>query len=220
MIKAIILDFGSVIYKTDWKKVNKFFYNKNGFNILVAEANDGESVRIYKDSDLGKEDFRNFFLRINPDILDIDKIIRDYKEGYSKFKILNKNLLRIVKDLGKKEIILFGFSDVKKEHYEANLESGLYNGFTKIFTSYKFKNLKSEKEAFEKLISELNKYNLNPSERIFVDDHLPNIENAKKFGFKTIHYTEFPLVKSFKKKLKKFLKTNEAPNRGRTAELG
>ncbi|MAG10707.1 hypothetical protein CMI44_00120 [Candidatus Pacearchaeota archaeon] len=93
MIKAIILDFGSVIYKAKWEKMNDFFFEKNGFNILVGGAKDQELIRIYTESDVGKEDFKKFFLRIKPDLEDIEKVIKDYKEGYSKFKVINRELL-------------------------------------------------------------------------------------------------------------------------------
>jgi FMN phosphatase YigB (HAD superfamily) len=203
MIRAIIFDFGSVIYKTNWKELNRFFFERNGFNILVSEMDDEELVRIYKESDLGKEDFEKFFIRIKGDV-DVKKAVDDYKEGYSKFKILNYGLLDLISRLRKKDIMLFGFTDIKKEHYEANLESGLYEGFIEIFASYKFGNIKSEKEAFEKLGVELKKYGLSPPECIFIDDHLPNIENAKKFGFNVIHYGDFPSVKKIRGELEKY----------------
>src|SRR3989338_4985121 len=106
MIKAIIFDFGGVIYETKWKEFDEFFSKKNGFSILVANSEDKELIRIYKDSDLGKENFKKFFFRINPDIKDINKVLSDYKECYSKFKIINKKLLKIIKNLREKGLRL------------------------------------------------------------------------------------------------------------------
>lgn len=205
MIKALIFDFGSVIYKTKWKDLNNFFFKKNGFNILVSNTNDEELIRIYKESDVGKEDFSKFFFRLNSNIDDINKVISDYKEGYSKFKVINKEMLDIISNLREQGFLLFGFTDIKKEHYEANVESSLYGGFEEVFASYKFGHLKSEKEAFEKLEEELKKYNLRPEECVFIDDHLENIDNAKEFGFKTIHYEEFPVIDSFKSQLNEII---------------
>ena len=209
MIKAIIFDFGSVIYKTKWKELNDFFSEKNGFSVLIANSEDEELIRIYRDSDVGKENFKKFFFRINPNIADIKKILNDYREGYSKFKILNEDLLAIIKELKEQGFELFGFTDTKKEHYDANVASGIYNGFKKIFTSFEFGHLKRGKEAFKKLAGELKKYNISPPECIFVDDLLENIENAKDIGMKTIHYTDFPSVNSFREKLKRIINTNK-----------
>ncbi len=105
MIKAIIFDFGSVIYKTDWKKLNKHFLKKFGFDILFENKNDDELVRIYKMSDIGKEDYRKFFLRINPELEDIGEVISHYKKIYFKSKILNKELMDFIMKLKKKYII-------------------------------------------------------------------------------------------------------------------
>jgi len=203
LIKAIILDFGSVIYKTKWKDMNNFFFEKNGFNILVGGSKDQELIRIYTESDIGKEDFKKFFLRIKPDLKDIKKVIKDYKEGYSKFKVINQELLEVIKELKEKGIRLFGFTDIKKEHYYSNIESGIYEGFEEIFASFKFKCLKSDPRAFELLTEKLKEYSLNPEECLFIDDHLENIERAKEKGYNTMHYQNFPEVEKIKKELEK-----------------
>ena len=204
MIKAIVLDFGGVIYKTKWKEVNDFFFKKNGFDILVGNSNNKELIQIYNESDIGKEDFKRFFLVSNPNISDINKVVEDYKEGYAKFKILNEKLLKIIQDIKTKGIKLFGFSDIKKEHFEANKESGIYNGFEKIFTSFEFGCLKSNEKAFELLIKELKSYELNPEECLFIDDNIENVKRAEEKGFNVIHYDDFPRIKRIKKKLKEF----------------
>jgi len=200
MIKAIIFDFGSVVYRTDWKKVNEFFKERNGFGILIQDTKDEEIIRIYKESDVGKEDLKKIFLRMGPKDLDMNKILKDYKEAFIKFKILNTEMVKIINEL-KDKYTLFGFTDVKKEHFEANKDAGIYDGFKKIFTSFSLMMLKANKNAFEFVVNDLKNYDIKPSECIFIDDHLPNIENARHFGFKTIHYTDFPNVSGFEKEI-------------------
>jgi len=201
MIKAIIFDFGSVVYKTKWEKMNKFFFDKNGFNILVGNCDDEELIRIYNESDIGKEDFRKFFIRLKPDLKDVESALKDYKEGYAKFKILNEELLKIIRKLKEKGIRLFGFSDIKKEHYDANVESDVYGGFEKIFTSFEFGCLKSDARAFELLTKKLKEFGLTPQECLFIDDHLENIKRAKEKGYNVIHYKEFPETEKIQKEL-------------------
>lgn len=203
MTKAIILDFGSVIYKTEWKKINEYFSQKNGFDILIRNSEDTELIRIYSESDVGKEDFKKFFLRLKPDLQDIDAAVKDYKEGYSKFKIINKELLDIIKKLKEKGIRLFGFTDVKKEHYDSNMEAGIYEGFEEVFSSFEFGCLKSDPKAFELLTERLKEYDLKPEECLFIDDHPENIERASEKDYKTIHYQNFPEVEEIKKELEK-----------------
>jgi len=208
MIKAIILDFGSVIYKTKWGKMNEYFSEKNGFSILIGNSEDPELIRIYSESDVGKEDFKKFFLRLKPDLQDVESAVKDYKKGYSKFKVLNQELLDIIKELKEKGIRLFGFSDIKKEHYDANQESGIYDGFEYIFASFKFGCLKSDPKAFELLTERLKEYELNPEECLFIDDHLENIERAREKGYKVIYYENFPEVDKLKQELDEIFKPN------------
>lgn len=203
MIKAIIFDFGKVVYKTDWRCVNEIFKERNGFDILI-KLDDKELVRIYNESDTGKEDYKKYFLRLGPKDQDINKSIKDYKEAYIKGKILNHGMIEIINRLREK-YLLFGFTDIKKEHFDANMESGFYNGFVEIFTSFKLGMLKEDKNFFEIVCKELKRYKIYPSECIFIDDHEPNIENARDFRFKTILYKEFPDVQKFEKDLNNLL---------------
>jgi HAD superfamily hydrolase (TIGR01509 family) len=201
MIKAIIFDFTNVIYKTDWKGVNRHFYKNVGFDIVIKphQWND-ELLRIYNQSDIGKEDFKKFFLELNPNIKDINKITRFYKEAYSKNKIINLRLLKLIKKLRMQYIIL-GFTDVKKIHYLANKEIGLYNGFTKVFTSFEFGKTKSEASVFQILSKKLIKFKVKPCECIFIDDNPINIKNAEQANFKVILYADFPKTRKLRKEI-------------------
>jgi 2-haloacid dehalogenase len=200
MIKAIIFDFGSVIYKTDWKGVNKDFKEKFGFEILLENKKDEALINIYNGANYAEVDFKEFFFKINPKISDIDQVIKYYKKFYFKNKILNKDLIKLIAGL-KKKYGLYGFTDIQREHYEANLEGGLYKHFNKIFTSFEFKRLKADEGAFEMLTCELEKFDIRPEECIFIDDNLTNIQNAEKAGFRTIHYDSFPDVSGLKDKI-------------------
>ena len=52
MIKAIIFDFGSVLFKTQWEGINKDFLEKFGFSILIEDNK--EYIEIYRNSETGK----------------------------------------------------------------------------------------------------------------------------------------------------------------------
>ncbi|MEK6810981.1 MAG: HAD-IA family hydrolase [Nanoarchaeota archaeon] len=163
-----------------------------------------KAIDLYKLGNIGKAKIDNFIKELNPKV-DITKEMVDfYKKMYIKHKIINNELLKLVKEL-KKKYILFAFTDIKKEHYESNLEFGIYNDFKEVYTSFKFNMLKSRDGAFDKLKEELLKYSLLPKECVFIDDHLPNIEQAKKSGFHTIHYEGFPNIENFEKDLIKKL---------------
>ena len=209
MIKAIIFDFGSVIYKTDWESIIKEFKEKFNVSIHLADGADEELLRIYRESDIGKEDFKRFFHR--PGLSDTTEALTYYKKLYFKHKILNKEMIQIIKKL-KKKYLLFGFTDIKRDHYESNLEGGLYKDFKKIFTSFELGMLKADGIAFDIISKELSNYNLKTEECLFIDDHFPNIENARKRGFKTIHYADFPNMENFIIELKSTLQLKNFNN--------
>ena len=208
MIKAIIFDFGSVIYRTNWEGINRDFIEKFGFEIWLKNKNDKELVRIYEDSNIGKKDLGDFFLKLKPELKgDLDRIIHFYKNSYAKHRIVNEKIMKIIGQL-KEGHTLIGFTDVKKEHYEVNQSQGIYKDFKKIFTSFEFGMLKAQREAFERLELELKILNIKPYECIFIDDQEKNVQNAKELGFKTIHYPDFPETKKLLKKLNGMLKAS------------
>ncbi|MEK6903691.1 MAG: HAD-IA family hydrolase [Nanoarchaeota archaeon] len=193
MIKALIFDFGSVMYRTNWECMDHHFFQQHGFHIRLGDLPDEKLLEAYRASDTGKGDLRSFFLCLQPTLTKkkLDAVLRTYHQCYIHCKIVNHDLLRWIREL-KKSYSLFGFTDVKQEHYAANIEAGIYKEFIRIFTSFEFQMTKAEPGAFSKLIVALTSYHLSPSECVFIDDYLPNIEHAQKTGFHTIHYTSFP----------------------------
>jgi HAD superfamily hydrolase (TIGR01509 family) len=47
--------------------------------------------------------------------------------------------------------------------------------------------VKPDPEIFHHLAQ---RYGLVPAETVFIDDHLPNIESARRLGFQTIHFAD------------------------------
>ena len=201
MTRAVIFDFGDVMFRVSWPEVNKLFSERNGFDILLGDDPDKELREIYLNLHLGKEDFRNFLLAINPNLKEFDKAINDYKEAYSKKREMNGGILGMINGLKRGGIRVFGFTDTQREHYEANLESGLCDNFERVFTSFEFGHIKTEKAAFEMLADELKKLGISPSECIFVDDRAKNTETARESGFNAILYPDFPETEKLEKEI-------------------
>ncbi len=203
MIKAIIFDFGSVLYKTDWKKLVPEFKVLFGADIGLESTANEKLVELYNRSNVADIDFREYLLESG--VKDVENALMEYKKLYVKHKILNKELLDYLPKL-KKSFRLFGYTDIQGVHYNANQESGFHDIFEDVFSSFKFKSLKSDESSFDKLIIELKKYNLLPEDCLFIDDWPKNIENAKKKGFKTIQYLEFPKAEKLIKGIEVYLR--------------
>ncbi len=206
MIKGIIFDFGSVIYKTDWDKMCVEFLDKFRINIRLEGLKNERAKDLYRLGSIGKAKIEEVIRELHPERKVTKEMIDSYKKMYMKHKIINHELLALVREL-KKRYILFAFTDVNREHYESNFELGLYNDFKEVYTSFNFNMLKAQDGAFDKLKKEILKYSLLPGECVFIDDHLPNIEQAKKAGFHTIHYEEFPKIEKLEKDLREMLKS-------------
>ena len=198
MIKAIIFDLGKVLFKTDWEGLERDFKTQFEFSPLVG--NDKKAQEIGKRVEIGKENSEVFLLHKDPKC-DVKKAIVFYKEVYLKNKIMNNDLLELIQRLSKKYEI-YGFTDTIKEHYDANLESGLFQHFKKVFTSFNFGKKKSEEGAFKLLLKEIK---FKPEECIFIDDNEKNIEQATKEGFNAILYKEFPKTDNLIKKINEII---------------
>jgi putative hydrolase of the HAD superfamily len=199
MIKAIVFDFGNVVFKTDWQEVDQDFIKKYGKSILVKGSKELEQV--YAKTNAECKSVKPYLQHVFPG-QDIDKVTDFYKKSYIKNKIINSELLNLIKIL-KKNYVLYGFTDTNEEHFEANLKSGIFTDFKKVFTSFEFCGRKSEGGTFHKLISEIK---LKPEELLFIDDYLPNIENARKEGLNAIQYNNFPDITRLKADLKNLVK--------------
>jgi putative hydrolase of the HAD superfamily len=179
MVKTIIWDYGGVIVDGHFKGLfqklkQKYFIDPIKWNELVGIKN--------QEYDLGQitgDSYWSYF----QELLKIDE--PDILNQFLQAGKINQNILNLIKELKQNyEIILY--SDNKKEIKEfLDKTLGLKNYFDKNLFSYEIGILKKDEKAFEELIK---KFNLNPSECIFIDDNLTNCENARKKGIKSIQY--------------------------------
>lgn len=111
-----------------------------------------------------------------------EKVINSTDSFFDFFE-LNKELLDFYKSLSKKLDIHILTSDVIQD--APDLQPYWNGTIDRIFSASKMGTHKSEPEAYERTLSELN---LQPDEVIYVDDNSANIEAAKKAGLHTIHF--------------------------------
>ncbi|MEK6792313.1 MAG: hypothetical protein AABX95_00680, partial [Nanoarchaeota archaeon] len=76
MIKGIIFDFGSVIYKTNWEKMCEELFDKFGINVWMENMKNDKAVDLYKLGNIGKAKIDNFIKELNPKV-DITKEMVD-----------------------------------------------------------------------------------------------------------------------------------------------
>ena len=192
MEKVYIFDMGRVIksgydYESFYKELNPNIpYEK--FSELYME--DTELTQTGKMSD--EEFFTRLIKKINLDIDEksMEEIYLKHTTGIysSTCKIINK-----LKSMGKKIYLL---SDLKRIDFK-NLNNIFdVSKFEKMYLSYETGYMKNSTKVFELVVNDLN---MNPSNILFFDDNLRNVENAKKVGIDAYQVTGETIEELFEK---------------------
>jgi len=199
MIKIIIFDLGGVVFKEGWQGLNKDMVKKYGVSTLIRSGYNKEINKEYDKTTIGKSSMKNVFKKICSQKglkLNIDAVCKFYNESYKKHKILNKDLIKIIKRL-KKDYIVVCFTGTNAIHFKSHEEQGILNIFHESFASHLVKGSKEEKRSF---IIVLKKLRVKPEETLFIDDNKNNVKTAKSIGIKTILFKN---NQQFAKDLKK-----------------
>ena len=202
MIKVIMLDLGSVIFKEDWEGLNEEFIKKFGVSTLMRSSYGQEIQNVYDDALTGKKSMADVFNEICKTKglnLSINELCIFYKEAYQRNKELNKEIIELIKKL-KKKFKVVCFTDTNNLHFEAHQEQGILDLFDKKFGSHQIGMRKNNPEAFKVILKKLN---VGPDQVLFIDDNIKNIENAKSLGINTIHFEDnVQLIKDLNKFVK------------------
>ncbi len=92
----------------------------------------------------------------------------------------------LLKSLARRQVPLYCLSNMAASTFEYLRERHeFWDAFRGIVISGEIKMMKPEREIFEYL---LNRYDLSPTDTVFVDDHPPNIQAAERFGLRTIWF--------------------------------
>jgi len=195
-IKAIIFDFGNVLYKWDnalFAKTMKLYSNKSIPYItkllskpsyLPVRHETGKispetfCIKVSKKCNMkiSKKEFKNAFVNIFTPIHATLKLIPELKKNYQLALLTDTNFWH---------------------HQEYMKKTPFYKYFNTISLSYKLGVLKPNKKIY---IDTLKKLGLKPEECVFIDDVKKNTLGAKKLGIHTIHYTTHKkLIDSLKK---------------------
>jgi len=189
MIKVIIFDLGSVIFKEDWISLNEEFIKKFGISTLIRSNYGLEIQKVYDDALVGKKSMADVFNKIcevKGLNFDIDKLCSFYKEAYKRNKKLNLEIVEIIKNI-RKNFKVICLTDTNHIHFEAHQEQGILDLFDEKFGSHQIGIRKKDPKVFEIILKKLN---VDPKEVLFIDDNLKNIENAKSLGIKVIHFKD------------------------------
>ncbi len=182
MIKNIIFDLGNVLlnykpmefllqFTTDQDRINGFI-SKVSFSKTWFELDRGT---------LSLEKAKEILSSRYPEELDI---LVPYFEHWLEILIPIQERIEILEPLKNNGYKLFILSNFIKEAFNYVIEQyDFFSLFDGRVISYEEKVIKPEKAIYDILLS---RYNLNPQECVFLDDHSSFLKPAKQLGMSTI----------------------------------
>jgi len=182
-IKHILFDLGGVFFDGDFSKGFLNYINK----LLKVKIKSDRVDKLLLDSDLnlGKCTIvdwveKKILRRLNAnEALNIEK-------KWSEIWYPNTDMVELVTKLSKRFNVTV-VSNLDKQNGDMYLEKGYLQYFSEpLFLSYQCQLLKPKETFWEVVCKELK---ARPGEILLIDDHEQNIVSAKKFGFKTIKYS-------------------------------
>jgi len=185
MIKAIIFDFGSVLFKEDWIALSNEVEKKFGISTLLRSKYSKNVVNELDRANIGKSRMSKVFRKVCGERKfkgNIKRLCSYYIKAYNRYKTLNKPLIKTIKSL-KKNYLLACHTDTNEFHYAGHRRQGLLKLFDRHFASYLIGKRKCDKKAFKIVLKSLK---IKPAEIAFIDDSSVNIKNAKSLGIKAI----------------------------------
>ena len=192
-IKTIIFDFGGVILNIDYYKTSNAFNNLGvaSFDDMYSQKNADPLFSNLEEGKLNEEEFYESFRRStnlqstnqeiegawNAMLLGYRKealdTLKSIKHKYRLFLLSNTNIIH-----------LQAFNKIYKDEVG---QGCLADYFDKIYYSHEIGFRKPNAEAYEYVLKE---NNLSPSETLFIDDSIQNIETANTLGLQTIFLKE------------------------------
>lgn len=184
MIKNIIFDVGKVLVEVRWQEVMRELGFDEATVELVANATVCSSAwGEYDRSKLPYEEMLKKFVMNNPTVeKEIRLFMKHEKETIREFPYA-REWVKTFHDKGYKCYVL---SNYPKGTFENTREERSFEEFMDgAVYSFQVQMIKPEKEIYQVL---LKRYNLMPTESVFIDDNLANVEMARELGMYAIHF--------------------------------
>lgn len=184
MIEVIVFDLGGVIVNVNFKSPLGMLFDNSGAesNTFKDKSNFSKLLRQYDMGIISAVDFHEKIIDHLDIELSFDEFIRASNDA---IEAGDDGIDDIVKSLSKKYKLAI-LSNTNPVHYEYIKEKySIIELFDHILLSYKMKAMKPDIEAYEELINSTLK---SPSQHLFIDDRIENIDAAKEIGMDGICY--------------------------------
>lgn len=190
MINTVVLDIGQVLAAFRWED----YLIDCGYDTMTREKIAKATVlsKYWGEQDRGElpeAEVVRLCCESDPSVeTEIKKLFEDITDTVIEYPYSREFIMKLKKS-GYKVYLLSNYGErnftYAKEHFTfiAEADGGVI--------SYEVKHIKPEPEIYEILID---KYGINPTEAVFLDDSAANLKGAVRFGFHTVLVTDFELA--------------------------
>lgn len=192
-VKAIVFDYGNVLI--DWNPRNvykRFFPNDTeGMEQFLQEI---RFMEWNAHQDKGRS-FEEGVAILSEQFPQYAELIRAYHENWSdSIGEVYEGTIEILKKLKQAGYPLYGFSNWSAETFPlVRAKHDFFDIFDDMVISGEVGFAKPEPEIYQILLDKIGRP---AQECLFIDDSLPNIQQANKIGFATIHFQSPPQLEN------------------------
>jgi putative hydrolase of the HAD superfamily len=192
MIETIVLDIGNVLADFGWEQ----YLKTCGYDEEMIHNISGATVlnNIWKEWDRGAIEEEQIVELCCKQAPEVEQEIRSFLENISevvKEYDYSADFVKLLKENGYQVYLLSNYS---KLHFENNKKDFKFVDYVDGgIISHEIRHIKPEPAIYEALI---NKYEIDPTRSVFLDDVEINLEGAKPFGFHTILFRSIEQAKS------------------------
>lgn len=185
MIKTVIFDIGNVLVDFGWEKFfRQFCPDEETFAALCRATVKSHEWHELDRGILSEPEILESFIRNAPELKELILKVMENLDGILTLYDYTIPWIRELKEKGLQVLVLSNFSEkfyndcIDVMDFLSETDGGIL--------SYRDKLIKPDSAIYELL---LNRYRLEPSECVFLDDLEPNIAAAKKLGIHGIVFT-------------------------------
>ncbi|HTV94764.1 MAG TPA: HAD family phosphatase [Steroidobacteraceae bacterium] len=185
-VRGVIFDFGGVLLRWQPEEIIARFYAEEALRTLLRESvlKHADWIEIDRGTFSEEAAIERFAARMGRPPEEMRRLMRHIEDSL----IPMTDTLDIVSDLVRRGVPVYGLSNMAAWIFAALERRYTHWGqFRGIVISGEVKLIKPDPQIFHLIAG---RYGLVPAETLFIDDHLPNIDCARRLGFRTIHFSD------------------------------
>jgi len=184
--RNVVFDFGGVLVRWQPEAIIAGFYADEPLRARVRDAvfRHPDWIDLDRGTLSDSVAIERFAARMGRPAAEMHALMQYVKDSLTPLP----DSIALLDELAERGVPLYGLSNMSAPMF-ALLKSRdrHWDRFRGIVVSGEIGMVKPDPEIFHHLAQ---RYDLIPAETVFIDDHLPNIESARRLGFRTIHFAD------------------------------